>query len=80
MGSFGPPDRLLIPSIPTAGWIHPCTHGPCVPTTPPDEPFVEECDMFKFCIGATIATMVFIATFAMVTTLVSAHSMVSAGY
>jgi len=51
-----------------------------VPTTPPDEPFVEECDMFKFCIGATIATMVFIATFAMVTTLVSAHSMVSAGY
>jgi hypothetical protein len=36
--------------------------------------------MVKFCVGATIATALFIATFAVVTMLVSTHQMVSAGY
>jgi hypothetical protein len=59
------------------------THAPVTPTCrglTRDEPFVEESEMVKFCIGATIATGVFIATFAVITALVSTYSMASAGY
>jgi hypothetical protein len=59
------------------------THAAVTPTcrgTSRDEPLVEESDMVKFCIGATIATGVFIATFAVITAIVSTYSMASAGY
>jgi hypothetical protein len=36
--------------------------------------------MVRLCVGATIATTLFIATFATVTMLVSTHQMVSAGH
>jgi hypothetical protein len=36
--------------------------------------------MVKFCLGATIATALFIAAFALITMLVNTHQMVSAGY
>ncbi len=39
-----------------------------------------EATMVKFCVGATLATVLFIATFAVVTMLVNTHQMVSAGY